>query len=477
MSRQVIEAVAGTGPRNLIFTMPPRHGKSEFCSVWLPLWMLETDPQKRVVVASYETTFAETFGRRVRDIIDEHKEDLHVRISPMSASASRWNTAITDGKRYYTQIGGMRTTGVGGPLTGLGADLLIGDDLIKNAEDAKSKTIRDNIWNWLNSTFLTRREPGCITVLVFTRWHEDDPIGRIENLINDPSYKGQQWKITNIPALAMENDPLGREPGDALWEDRYSAEYLRELEAGDPSTFCSLYQGQPTPAGGTVMQREWWSGEPNRRDAHIFPTRNRYDAQYCNGAAWPVIARFQSWDTGLKDTERSAYTVCETFDLLRDYSIALRDTYREKLTFDRLPDAIIAKAEEWNTNDILDTVLIEDKASGISALQTLSASAPEWLKNKLKSFSPSGDKETRARQISTWCRRGCLLFPTQTSAGRWLWVFEDEWFKFPGSTFKDQVDTCTQMLTYLEHYISEGYRLRSGMDDDIDANSDLEIQE
>jgi hypothetical protein len=244
--------LAGRHIDRLVIAMPPRHGKSEFVSHWLPVWWLSLWAQQRVILASYEADFASTWGRAARNSI-EANPDLLPRGSWLagdSSAAHRWNTR--DG-------GGMTTAGVGGPITGKGADLFIVDDPYKGREDADSLIMRRRIWNWWQAVVATRLEPGGVVVLIQTRWHEDDLAGR---LIADG------WPAIRLPATADGLDPLGREweagdaldreLGEALWPDRYDLDALiaKRQEVGD-YVYSALYQGLPTPTeGGGLWQRE-----------------------------------------------------------------------------------------------------------------------------------------------------------------------------------------------------------------------------
>ncbi|NMA28428.1 MAG: terminase, large subunit, partial [Burkholderiales bacterium] len=181
--------------RRLLVSMPPRHGKSELISHWLPVWYLNTWPERRIILATYGADFAADWGRRVRNTVQEHADSLRVRIAQDSAASNRWHT---------TAGGGMVAAGAGGPLTGRGADLFIIDDPIKTAEDAYSATWRERVWDWWTTTARTRLEPGASVVVLMTRWHDDDLAGRI---LRNAQESGDGWEVLNLPALAEEGDP------------------------------------------------------------------------------------------------------------------------------------------------------------------------------------------------------------------------------------------------------------------------------
>ena len=249
--------------------------------------------------------------------------------------------------------------------------------------------------------------------------------------------------------------------GPALWPEHRPLAEVKELEATTPEPiwWCT-YQGRPTPPSGQVFRREWWFADGRRFDA---------------GDPWHVnacVARWLSWDTAFKDTATSAFTACSVGELWPDYRLALREVWRRKLQFPDLPEMIAAFARRYNGDSKLRGVIVEDKASGISALQTLNASAEDWLRGLLVAFPPSGDKETRANQAAVWCKNGSILLPLANEAAEWLVDFEDELFTFPSGAFKDQVDSFSQLAIYLEHLLSDGYRQRSRDSSDSSLRSE-----
>jgi predicted phage terminase large subunit-like protein len=236
--------------------------------------------------------------------------------------------------------------------------------------------------------------------------------------------------------------------GPALWPDFKPLAEVLELQATTPEgIWLGTYQGNPTPPAGTVFQRDWWN------DCR-FHAGDRSLINQC-------VARWQSWDTGLKDEEDNAYSACVTGELWPDYRMAIREVYRERLKFPALPEKIAYQARRHNADGKLRGVIIEDKASGISAYQTLCSSLDNWLTELLVAFQPSGDKETRANQGAVWCKNGCVWLPHPSDQVPWLVDFEDELFNFPGSSFKDQVDALDQLILWTENLLAEGWKARN----------------
>jgi predicted phage terminase large subunit-like protein len=227
--------------------MPPRHGKSMLTSQYFPAWFLGTYPDRRVMLASYEAEFAASWGRKARDVIESVGVNLFsLKLRRDSSAAAHWDLA--------DRTGGMDTAGVGGPLTGKGAHLLLIDDPVKNAEEALSITHRQKAWDWFAAAALTRLEPGGSIVLIQTRWHEDDLAGRVL-----AQQDGEKWEVLNLPALAEANDPLGRAEGQALWPERYDEPALANIQAtmGD-RWFAALYQQRPVPLEGGLFKPDWF---------------------------------------------------------------------------------------------------------------------------------------------------------------------------------------------------------------------------
>ena len=248
----LVEAATGKlreqGFAGVIVQVPPRHGKSTLCSEWFPAWYVGRYPEKRVILTSYEADFAASWGRKARNILAEHgKKVMGCVLNEDVSAAARWETV---------QGGGMVTAGVGGAITGRGADVAIVDDPVKNAEEAASATVRDSTWEWYLSTLRTRLEPGGTMVVIMTRWHPDDLVGRLIKAMRDDP-KADQWKVVRLPAIAEEGQPdaIGRQPGEALWPERYPASVLSAMQTDTARrVWLALYQQTPVdaPAGSPV---------------------------------------------------------------------------------------------------------------------------------------------------------------------------------------------------------------------------------
>lgn len=232
----------------LIITVPPRHGKSRECSIDFPAWVLGRNPTKEVIIASYSAELAETFGGKTRDRFDSLQFKAifpGIRLKEDEKAKAHWST---------NKGGGYMATGVGGAMTGRGADFLLIDDPVKNAEEAESQVYREKVWEWFLSTAFTRLHPKGVCVIIMTRWHMDDLAGRI---IADPDF-GQMTKIMKFPAIAN-TDGRNRKAGDPLWPVKYTLEALLKIKAAvGPYVWSSLYQCSPILTEDQEFKPEWF---------------------------------------------------------------------------------------------------------------------------------------------------------------------------------------------------------------------------
>lgn len=241
-----LEAVTSGGIDRLAVFMPPGAAKSTYASVLFPAWYLARHPSHALIAASHTAELAEKWGRRVRNLIAEHKLTLGIDLADDSQAAGRWETNA--GGEYFA-------AGVGGAIAGRRADLVVIDDPLRSREDADSETVRNKIWDWYKSDLYTRLKPGGRIILIQTRWHADDLAGR---LLADAEAGGDKWEIINLPAIAEADDPLGRAEGEPLWPEWENVEALeRKRRAVGPREWSALYQQRPAPEEGDYFRAEW----------------------------------------------------------------------------------------------------------------------------------------------------------------------------------------------------------------------------
>lgn len=243
--------------------------------------------------------------------------------------------------------------------------------------------------------------------------------------------------------------------GPALWPEHKPLAEVLELQSTTPDPIWgAVYQGSPTSPGGTIFKRSWW------RNKNRFPMM--VDGKLNRSLGWGCVGRWISWDTAFKDTEDAAYTACVVGEMWPDYRLAVREVYRERLEFPELPQVMAQVTRRYTDDNKLRGVLIEDKASGTSAYQTLMAAADTDLRRVLIPFQPIGDKDTRANQAAVWCKNDCVLLPEPSEEVPWLMDFETEWFAIPTSTFRDQADAGAQLIIYTENLLAAGFHARGG---------------
>jgi len=242
-----LQRIADGEQLSMLIEMPPRHGKSMTVTESFPSYYLMKNPDKRVIAAAYSDGLAKKFGRLNRNKFNEYANELFsIQLSEANAAVKDWGV---EGRQR-----GMIATGIGGSITGQGADLMIIDDPIKNMKEASSQTIRDNIWDEWEATLSTRLHDGASVIVIMTRWHEDDLIGRL--LARSP----RKWIRLRLPAIAEdEDDLLGRASGEPLcrelgFNEQWAAD--KKAEVGS-RTWNALYQQRPSPAGGSIFKLEW----------------------------------------------------------------------------------------------------------------------------------------------------------------------------------------------------------------------------
>lgn len=257
-----LEHIAQHGDRDykiLILSVPPRHGKSRQATIDFPAWLLGNRPEVEVITASYSADLAVDFGTQTRELIqgDAYQAIFDTRLKQDQKAKGRWKVSSPDANgRMKATGGGYTSLGVGGAATGRGANIFIIDDPIKNREEADSEVYRDRVWNWFASTAWTRLHPNGVMIVIMTRWHMDDLVGRIFAKTEE---LGSQIKIKLLKFKAIaDKDSKRRKEGEALWPERYSLENLQATKSLiGPYEFQSLYQGTPILAGDREFKDEW----------------------------------------------------------------------------------------------------------------------------------------------------------------------------------------------------------------------------
>lgn len=395
-TQSVLHRVTTGQCKRLMIFEPPRHGKSEMTTVRYPIWRLQAAPSMRIIIGAYNQTLANKFSRKARRIAADR-----IQISSDRSAVEDWETV---------QGGGVRAVGVGGGITGQGGNLIIIDDPVKSREEAESLAYRDRVWDWYRDDLYTRLEPGGAIILIMTRWHEDDLAGRLEQ---DAQNGGEKWEVLTLPALAEANDPLGRQAGEALCPERFSADDLDGIKTVlGIRSFTALYQQRPQPAEGAMFKRHWFE------TVEAAP----------EGLSW-----VRYWDLAASTKTTADYTASAAVALAKDGTLYIRDVIRDRWEW---PDA---------KRVIVQTMISEGGRHGIEkALHGIAAVQDLRRERSVAHIALSGidvDKDKVSRALP-WAARAEAL-KVKLVRGAWVSLFLDEVCAFPQGTHDDQVDTVS----------------------------------
>lgn len=413
----IVNAVAGRGPQRLVVECPPRHGKSELISHHTPAWYLGMFPDRQVMLASYEATFAETWGRKSRDLLEEFGRGLYgVSIKSDARAQDRW---------YTDHKGVMAASGIGGRFTGMGADLMIIDDPIKNAEDARSETIRAKQWDWWQSTATTRLHPNAVVIVLMTRWHEQD-LGGMLLAQGHEHFEGDRFTEIRLPAIAEDDDPLGRERGEALWPERYDADHLGRIQKNVGSYWWSaMYQGRPVPEGGGMFQRKWFT------EISEIPTNPADNIKWVR--YWDFAA---TEDTGKTDPD---WTVGALVGRRPNGNLVIADIQRARKTPHGVEAMMLATAnrDDAMLGHVAIAIEQEPGASGKIA-------ADHFIRTVLagrtaRARKVNKNKVVRADPVSAMAEAGSI----EVVKAPWNDVFYHEAEQFPNGAHDDQIDAVS----------------------------------
>ena len=422
---QALEDVEAGKMLRLIITFPPRHGKSELSSKRFPAWYVGRDPYRYVAVCTYNQTFAEDIGRQVRAII---RQPAYAQAFP-GVTLRKGSTASD---RLETEEGGaLYFLGRGGTITGRGADLLIIDDPIKNSEEARSETVRNSLWDWfqndISSRFMT--DTGAM-IVIQTRWHEDDLVGRLTDPTN-PHYDADEaakWKIINIPAIAEENDVLGREPGQPLWPERFGIDYLENFKRTNPRGFSALYQQKPTPEDGDLIKKEMIkSYRPDQLPKNL------------------RIYAASDHAVGIKqENDKTCLLIVGVDEVNR---IWVLDAFWQRARTDKVVDVMLMLMKKhkpvtwWAESGHI------SKSIGPFLYKRMTE---EKVYVHVQEQVPSKDKVTRAQSIIGRMAMGMVYLP---SSEPWYEDARQELLKFPNARHDDFVDTLAHIGMGLERQL------------------------
>ena len=409
---KAFERVANGECKRLIINMPPRHTKSEFASYLLPAWFFGKFPGKKVIQTSHTAELAVGFGRKVRNLVDSAN---YKRIFPAldlqsdSKAAGRWNTNF--GGEYFA-------IGVGGAVTGKGADILIIDDPHSEQEAAMAQTnpeIYDKTYEWYTSGPRQRLQPGGSIVVVMTRWSKKDLTGQVVKAAAQRS--GEEWEVIEFPAILPSGKPL--------WPEFWALKELQALKEELPNAkWQAQYMQQPTSDVSAIVKREWWKvWEHDRPPTYEF-----------------VI---QSWVTAFLKTERADYSACTTWGVfyqdddrgVNRANIILLNAFKKRMEFPELKQRAQEEFKAWE----VDSLIVEAKAAGSPLIFELRA-----MGIPVQEFTPSrgNDKIARLNAVSDLFASGHVWVPNT----HWAEELIEEVASFPSGEHDDLVDSMSQAL-------------------------------
>ena len=409
---RAFERVANGECKRLIINMPPRHTKSEFASYLLPSWFFGKNPGKKIIQTSHTAELAVGFGRKVRNLVDSAN---YKRIFPAldlqsdSKAAGRWNTNF--GGEYFA-------IGIGGAVTGKGADILIIDDPHSEQEAAMAQVnpeIYDKTYEWYTSGPRQRLQPGGAIVIVMTRWSKRDLTGQVVKAAAQRS--GEEWEVIEFPAILPSGKPL--------WPEFWSLKELQALKEELPNPkWMAQYMQQPTSDVSAIVKREWWKIWPHDR---------------------PPSCEFiiQSWDTAFLKTERADYSACTTWGVFYQdddrgvsrANIILLNAFKKRMEFPELKQRAFEEFKEWE----VDSLIVEAKAAGSPLIFELRA-----MGIPVQEFTPSkgNDKIARLNAVADMFASGHVWVPNT----HWAEELIEEVASFPSGEHDDLVDSMTQAL-------------------------------
>lgn len=412
--QEFIERETGNPYDILVISTPPQHGKSMTVTETLPSWYLGKYPEHRVIEISYSEDFAQKFGRRNRDKIENYGSALFgIGINSRTRSNTEWE--LDNG------VGGMISRGVLSGVTGQPANLMIIDDPVKNKQEAYSESYRDSVYGEWQYSFVSRLAPGSKVILIMTRWHEDDLAGRLLE-------REENIEYLRLPCEAEEHDPMGRKIGEALcpeigkdnkWLEVFKRTYSKDEGS---SAWNALYQGRPTSQEGNLLQRDWW--------------------QYYEELP-PIVDWVMSVDAAFKDGDDNDYVAIQVWGKT-GANIYLIDLVKKHLN---MPNTVREILRLRNMYPQCVTTLIEDKANGSAIVQVLRHEIMGVIP-----IQPEGGKVARVNAVSGAIESGNVYLPKNK---HFVNDFVDECASFPKGTHDDQVDSMSQALNRLIYHKAE----------------------
>ena len=398
------EDIANGKIKRLIVNMPPRHTKSEFASYLFPAWMVGKNPKLKVIQTTHTGELAVRFGRKMKNLVDTNEFAQifdECKIAADSKAAGRWET--NKGGEYYA-------AGIGGAITGRGADLLIIDDP-HSEQDALSDTALDSAYEWYTSGPRQRLQPGGSIVIVMTRWSTKDLTGQLLKAQTEP--KADQWEVIEFPAILPSEKPV--------WPNYWKLEELESVKASlSEAKWQAQWQQNPTSEEGSIIKREWWK----KWEEDDIPD---------------LVHVIQSYDTAFSKKETADFSAITTWGVFyppnKGPHLILVDVEKGRWDFPELKKIALEQYKYWEP----ESVIVEQKASGTPLTHELRQIGVPVL-----NFTPSkgNDKHVRVNSVAPIFEAGKVYIPDR----RWAEEMIEECAAFPYGDHDDLVDSMTQAV-------------------------------
>lgn len=416
---------------------PPRHGKSELVCRHGPAWILGNYPKKEIIIAAYQANLAEKHSRRARALFETWGPTLwETYPSKTTFAGGNWET---------DQGGGCKAVGIESGASGYGADVLFIDDFHKDTLSAESKLQRDNVWDWWQSSAIERLHPAGIVVIYATRWHEDDLVGR---LLKQEKELGDEcpFEIIHIkfPALAEEDDILGRKPGEALWPWWKDANILNKIKVGvGPYLWAAEFQGHPRARGGTLFKSECFRYWTRDSQGNYLCWREGHDEALIINKHELTIHVYV--DPALETKTINDPTGMLAWGYSRKHKIwLLLDRRNERIEHTKVLEAI----KTFALKNLATSIGIENEKLGkVLVKQSAGNDGIGGRKIAFKEIPTGGvDKYARATPMANYFECERVFLP---QGAIWLTEYEDELVGFPRASHDEDVD-CTSMAEHME---------------------------
>jgi len=430
-----IEAVPGESVFIRV-SMPPRMGKSVMCSEFLPLWCLRRHPDWKIGLVSYSDSLASSWGRQVRRFVEDPRLGLGIDLASDAGAVKDWETV---------EGGGVTARSIGMGITGKGFKVLIVDDAVKDYADAHSEARREALREWWKTTARTRLEPPSLVLVIGTRWHEDDFTGWVETT-------GDPFETINFPAIADEDDVLGRSPGDPLisplmdeTNEQALIRWAALKAAVGPYAWAALYQQTPQPAQGAVFdisKFRYWTRNPDNVSENVV----LFEPLTCQGT-W-----VDSWDFASEAKESADYSVGQRWVRVGPDRFLIGQ-YRGQVGFTAALDQmkVFVRPESLGgTGALVKKRVVEKASNGRAIIESI-----KRIVSGVIGVDPQGSKEQRARAITPEVESGNVFLPYPGDPGNeWVHDLLGELRAFPSGKHDDQVDALSQGLGVIAGEVS-----------------------